>query len=282
MLPDARQAWLSAQQAGWGDPVRLHRPGRLAAQALDRAREVVAGGGRGPAGRGRLHRAPAPHAVATPRSPASPGAGARIGTRIVTTAIDHSSVLAAAAAAGRPRRRRGRRTRVGWTWTPGRPRSRPTGTALAALQVANHEVGTLQPYAEAIAAASAAGVPVVLDATAALGRIDLAGASGWSVLTGWAGAFGGPASVGLLVVRRPGAVAGAVPGRRLPGRPLARRARRTGDLRRRGRAGLLAAVRPRRSASGSARWSTGCARASPSGCPTWTSPATRCAGCRTC
>ena len=42
MLSDARQAWLDAQQAGWGDPARLHRPGRLAAQALDQAREVVA------------------------------------------------------------------------------------------------------------------------------------------------------------------------------------------------------------------------------------------------
>jgi cysteine desulfurase len=78
---------------------------------------------------------------------------------------------------------------------------RRSGTALAALQVGNHEVGTVQPYAAAIAAAHAAGVPVALDATAALGRVDLAGVSGWSVLTGWAGAFGGPPSVGLLVIR---------------------------------------------------------------------------------
>ena len=42
LLPEARAAWLAAQDAGWGDPPRLHRPGRLAAQALDRAREVVA------------------------------------------------------------------------------------------------------------------------------------------------------------------------------------------------------------------------------------------------
>ena len=42
MLAAARQAWLDAQQAGWGDPARLHRPGRLAAQALNQAREVVA------------------------------------------------------------------------------------------------------------------------------------------------------------------------------------------------------------------------------------------------
>ena len=42
MLADARQAWLDAQQAGWGDPVGLHRPGRLAAQAMDQARVVAA------------------------------------------------------------------------------------------------------------------------------------------------------------------------------------------------------------------------------------------------
>ena len=30
MLPDARRAWLDAQDAGWGDPLQLHRPGRLA------------------------------------------------------------------------------------------------------------------------------------------------------------------------------------------------------------------------------------------------------------
>ena len=42
VLPEAQQAWLAAQAAGWGDPSRLHRPGRLAAQALDAARQLVA------------------------------------------------------------------------------------------------------------------------------------------------------------------------------------------------------------------------------------------------
>ena len=41
-LPEAQQAWLAAQAGGWGDPSRLHRPGRLAAQALDAARQLVA------------------------------------------------------------------------------------------------------------------------------------------------------------------------------------------------------------------------------------------------
>ena len=172
MLPDARQAWLSAQESGWGDPARLHRPGRLAAQALDRAREVVAAavGAR-------------PDEVTFTASGGPPSYAAvaglargrrRTGTRIVTTAVDHSSVLGGRRRRRRPRRRRRRRTgRLDLAdWQAAVRRS---GTALAALQVANHEVGTLQPYAAAIAAAHAAGVPVVLDATAALGRVDLAG-----------------------------------------------------------------------------------------------------------
>jgi len=76
------------------------------------------------------------------------------------------------------------------------------GTAAACMQVANHEVGTLQPFLEAAEICQRADVPLVLDASAALGRIELANASGWSVLTGWAGAFGGPASVGILVIKK--------------------------------------------------------------------------------
>jgi cysteine desulfurase len=198
MLPDARQAWLSASESGWGDPARSHRPGRLAARALTRAREVVAAavGAR-------------PDEVTFTTSGGPPAYAAlgglargrrRTGTRVVTTAIDHSSVLNAAAEVGDHVAvgvdDQGRLDLAAWQTAV-----RRSGTALAALQVGNHQVGTLQPYAAAISSAHAAGVPVALDATAALGRIDLAGVSGWSVLTGWAGAFGGPASVGLLVVR---------------------------------------------------------------------------------
>ena len=89
----------------------------------------------------------------------------RIGPRIVASAVDHSSVLAAAETYGEP-------VIVGVdhvarvdleTWSNA---VRSEGVAAASLQVANHEVGTLQPYAEA------------------------------------AEAFGGPPSVGLMVIRR--------------------------------------------------------------------------------
>jgi len=199
MLEPARQAWLEAQQAGWGDPVRLHRPGRLAAQALDQAREVVAAavGAR-------------PDEVVFTASAAHSNHAAvaglalgrrRVGSRIVTTAIDHSSVLTAAAAAGAHVAievdHEGHVDLNRWA-----AEVATAGTAAACIQAANHEVGTLQPYGQAVDICQRAGVPLVLDATVALGRIDLSGVSGWSLLTGSAGAFGGPESVGILVIKK--------------------------------------------------------------------------------
>jgi cysteine desulfurase len=199
MLPDARQAWLDAQQAGWGDPARLHRPGRLAAQALDQAREVVAAAV-GARPDEVIFTASGPHSNYAAIAGLALGRR-RVGSQVVTTAIDHSSVLAAAAAAGSHAAvkvdHEGHVDLDEWTAAVG-----TAGTAAASIQVANHEVGTLQPFAEAAEICQRADVPLVLDATTALGRIDLAGVGGWSVLTGWAGAFGGPASVGILVIKK--------------------------------------------------------------------------------
>ncbi len=73
-------------------------------------------------------------------------------------------------------------------------------TALACLQSANHEVGTVQPVAEVAEACRAAGVPLLVDAAQSLawGPVE----AGWSVLTGSAHKWGGPAGVGLLAVRK--------------------------------------------------------------------------------
>jgi cysteine desulfurase len=199
MLTDARQAWLDAQQAGWGDPIRLHRPGRLAAQAMDQAREVVAAAV-GARPDEVIFTASGVHASQAAVFGLALGRR-RVGSRIVTTAIDHSSVLAAAAAAGVRDAvdvdHEGRVDLDQWSAAVG-----SAGAAAACMQVANHEVGTLQPYVEAAETCRRTDVPLVVDATAALGRIDLSDAGGWSVLTGWAGAFGGPASVGILVIKK--------------------------------------------------------------------------------
>ena len=75
--------------------------------------------------------------------------------------------------------------------------------ALATLMWANNEVGTVQPVAELCRVAAAHGIPVHVDAVAALGqeRIDFA-ASGAAALSVSAHKIGGPVGVGALVLGR--------------------------------------------------------------------------------
>ncbi|GAA3789819.1 cysteine desulfurase/sulfurtransferase TusA family protein [Streptomyces coacervatus] len=126
----------------------------------------------------------------------------RIGRHLIVSAVEHSSVLHAADAheAGG-----GSVTQVGVD-RKGRvtPESyagalRPD-TALACLQSANHEVGTVQPVAEVAALCRDAGVPLLVDAAQSLGWGPVEG--DWSVLAASAHKWGGPSGVGLLVVRK--------------------------------------------------------------------------------
>ena len=71
------------------------------------------------------------------------------------------------------------------------------GVGAVALQAANQEVGTRQPVDDLDLPP---GVPLLVDAAAAAGRIPLP--TQWQVLTASARKWGGPAGVGVLVVRR--------------------------------------------------------------------------------
>ncbi|QKW06058.1 aminotransferase class V-fold PLP-dependent enzyme [Streptomyces sp. NA04227] len=198
--PVARQALTAALDEGWADPARLYREGRRARLLLDAARETAAEAvGCRPdelvftgSGTRAVHTAVA-GALAGRR---------RTGSHLIVSAVEHSSVLHSAeahAGAG------GSVTEVPVERTGAvLPRSfaevlRPD-TALACLQSANHEVGTVQPVAEVARLCREAGVPLLVDAAQSLpwGPVD----ADWSLLTASSHKWGGPAGVGLLAVRK--------------------------------------------------------------------------------
>ena len=195
--PAARETLLAALEQGYADPRRLHRTARSARLLLDNAREVVASclGVRTDevsftaSGTDAVHRG-----LLGLRA-----ARSRAGPTIVHSAVEHSAVLHAAA------------------WAGGAPVSVPvdaTGrvgatdvaaavgpdTAVVAVQSANHEVGTLQPVGEVAAGLAGDGVPLFVDACASMGRLPLP--DGWDAAAGSAHKWGGPAGVGLLLVRK--------------------------------------------------------------------------------
>ncbi|WP_171170625.1 cysteine desulfurase/sulfurtransferase TusA family protein [Streptomyces sp. I05A-00742] len=198
--PVARQALLAALDEGWADPARLYREGRRARLLLDAAREAAAEavGCRPdelvftPSGTRALHDGIA----------GALGGRRRTGRHLVVSAVEHSAVLHSAelleANGGTVTRVPVDRT--GLADPAAYAAALRPDTALAALQSANHEVGTEQPVAEVAAVCRAAGVPLLVDAAQSLGWGPVA--EGWSLLTASAHKWGGPAGVGLLAVRK--------------------------------------------------------------------------------
>ncbi len=197
--PVARETWLAAVDRGFADPVRLHGPGRSARLLLDNAREVTAS----------LLGARPDEVTFTGSGTAAVHLGVlglldgrrRVSTRLVHSSVEHSAVFAAA----------------DW-WTArdgtsdvvgvdalGRVRvdevaaALERGAGVLAVQSANGEVGTVQPVGDVAEVAEAAGVPLFVDAAASAGHLALP--SGWTAASASAHQWGGPAGVGVLLVR---------------------------------------------------------------------------------
>lgn len=196
--PVAHQAFEAASADGWTDPGRLYGQARKARQLLDAARQTVAEviGVRASEVSFTSNGTQAVHAAIL----GGLAANSRRGDLFIHSAVEHSCVLHAGAwhaeRGGRvaqvPVSRTGRVDAAAVAEAAARE-----GTALVAVQSANHEVGTVQPISQI--AEVCGGVPLVVDAAQSLGRAEIG--EGWSMLTGSARKWGGPAGVGILVVR---------------------------------------------------------------------------------
>ena len=191
--PAAREVLLAALDRGYADPRRLHGPARDARLLLDNAREATAAvlGVRPDevtftaSGTDAVHRG----LLGLVR-------GSRRGDVVVHSAVEHSAVLHAIAwgARGVPVTvdESGRADAYDVLEQAIAPE-----VGVVALQTANHEVGTLQDVG---AFELPNDVPLFTDACASMGRLPLP--TGWAAAAGSAHKWGGPAGVGVLLVRK--------------------------------------------------------------------------------
>lgn len=169
--PSVRDAMLPWMGAAWGNPSSIHRHGQAAHTAVETARAQLAS----------LLGASPPELVFTGSGTEANNTvvgmalrGGGHGTHLVLSALEHPSVLGAATAWAEG---------IGAEITAVPPDSegvvpaadfiaalRPK-TRLAALMLANNEIGTIQPVAEVAHACRRLGVPLLVDAVQALGKV---------------------------------------------------------------------------------------------------------------
>jgi cysteine desulfurase len=196
---EAMLPWLGPR---YGNPSSAHGYGQAAREAVEAARERVAGliGARPLDVVFTASATESDNAVVASAVARGPG-------RLVLSSLEHPAVRAACErerAAGSEvvsvapeRDGRVRAERV--------VEAAPAGTGLVCLMLANNEIGTLQPVAEIAAALRERGVPVLCDAVQAAGKVAISVAElGVDFLTLGAHKFNGPLGAAALWIR-PGA-----------------------------------------------------------------------------
>ena len=183
---DAMMSWLDGPGGtGFGNPHSPHRMGRMAAAAVDLAREQVAA--LFPAGGRVIFTSGATEAINLAMR-GCPGKGA-----ISVSAIEHAAVLDTARSLGKCHE-----LNVAADGQCNAKQDIPNNTKLVAVMQVNNEIGVIQPTVEFHRKAKAAGALYLIDAVQAYGKMPVTAAEMIAVS---AHKLHGPKGVGALWVR---------------------------------------------------------------------------------